>query len=457
MENKAIRTKPDGLVSSIPFCRGFHGKRYFKFIVFLLIVILDTADLASDWLLYNDVANTKEGLVYGPLEGSIRYALLVTCIIGTQSITIEIINLSLEIFRGNPWFDLELLSAVIIWIEDVPQITINVVIIACREEAISYFQLVKASVLIAGAIIRVLFSLILYCSNKAIRDIKRVKKNHESRSRVFNRALIMTGLIITLGGAAMVFLFTQYERNPDGTINFKVPNSYVEGEYDDAKYFNNVSIYFSHELFDWNTTASRYAEHRNLFRLFKINEIRQEKVDRMIIIQYDELTGPTKFVIKESDMSGNVRVNECFQMDRTGKNVTIGSNCTAYIALSINEFVFKFRYIKPYVPKLIFGDIKYNIKVKYNSASTCKSPDYVISNSIKDQSNKRVASLHYYRTKGSLDETNHVIHTSATHGTFYHSRSLQDIRDVWKTGFAHCKSTGSLAPHHDDSIDVQCT
>lgn len=451
------RPQSKGMVASIPCCRGLHDKLCFKIFVFLLVVCLDAADLISDWLLYADVAAAEEGLVYGPPEDSVRYSLLAFSIIGSLTFFFEIINLWWEIFRNDPWIDVDLLSAITVWIEDVPQIIINVAIVACREEAISYFQLVKASVIIIGAIIRVIVSLIRYCSKRARQDLQCAKVNPESRRHVVYRVFIMVGLLLTLGGAIAIFLFTQSERNPDGSLNFKVPHSVIEGEYDDQKYFHNVSIYFSHELFDWDSTTSTSVENLNLVRLFKINDIRQEKVDRTIKIQYNQLSGQTKVVIWESDTTGTMQAKECFQMDRVNKKVAIETGCSSYLPTTINQFVIKFHYIKPSVPRLIFGDIKYNIQVKYTSGK-CQPPDFVINDNIKDHSkNSKVAALHYYRTAGSSVETNHVIHSSTTDGTFYHSSDLQDISDVWKTGFTSCKSSGSLAPHQDNSIDVPCS
>lgn len=456
----AIRPKSAGLISGIPCCGRLHDKFCFKLFVFLLVFVLDVVDLIADWLLYRDVTATQEGLVYGPIEDSLRYLLLAFSIIGSLTFTFEIINLWWEVFRNDPWLDVDFLSAITIWIEDVPQITINVLIVACREEAISYFQLVKASVIIAGAVIRIVVSLIRYCGKKARHDLQCARVNKSSRRHVVYRIFIMVGLILTLGGAITIFTFTQSERNPEGSLNFKIPHSIIEGEYDDQKYFHNVSIYFSHELFDWDSHTATSANHLNLVQLFKVNDIRQENIDRTIKIAYDQLTGPTKIVISSNDMNGAMRATECFQMDRISKKLTlVTTGCTTYLTSTpVNEYTLTFHYITPSVPSLIFGDIKYNVKVKYNPAGKCISPDFAINDNIYDHSkNNKVAALHYFRNTGNSAATHHVSHTSLTEGTFFHSSSLEDISDVWKTGFAYCKSSGSLAPHTDDSITVTCS
>jgi hypothetical protein len=269
----------------------------------------------------------------------------------------------------------------------------------------------------------------------------------------------MSGLVITLGGAAVIFLFTQYERNPDGSLNFKVPHNYIKGKYYDAKYFENVSVYFSHELFDLDSSLGRSTTNKNLLRLFDINDIRHgHGVDRLIKLEFDQSDIPTiqKFIIWENNITQELRAKECFSLDRTRKQITLGSNCTSYISTKSNQILFIFRFIQPNDLKLIFGDITYNINVKNNSSETCKPPDFEIRNDIIDYSKVTEAALHYYRTLDVSKRTYSLIHTSDNNSKFYNSKDLQDIEDVWKTGFVYCKSTGRLAPHRDNSIVVPC-
>ena len=53
-------------------------------------------------------------------------------------------------FRLNAWVNTDLVSAVIIWIEDLPQISINLYIAHCREDPTSGFQLFKAAIVLLG-------------------------------------------------------------------------------------------------------------------------------------------------------------------------------------------------------------------------------------------------------------------------------------------------------------------
>ena len=119
-------------------------------VVFILIVFLELIDLVSDWLVYADFSKMEKGLVFGPPEDAVIHALLTFSIIGSFTFVLEGINLWWGMFRGNPWLDTDFVSAVTIWIEDLPQISINVYLAHCREDPSSGFQLFKASVVLIG-------------------------------------------------------------------------------------------------------------------------------------------------------------------------------------------------------------------------------------------------------------------------------------------------------------------
>ncbi|KAH3779487.1 uncharacterized protein LOC127842900 [Dreissena polymorpha] len=441
MEVCARRQPQKNMMDNIPFCQQCHNKFGFKVFVFLLVLCLDAADLVSDWLLFRDVWSAKEGLVYGPPEDAVKYSLMAFSILGTLTFIFEISNLWWEIFRRNPWMDVDLLSAIVVWIEDVPQIAINVVIVACREEAISYFQLVKASLIIVGAVIRIIVTLVRYCSKSARKDLECAKVNTESRRHVVYRVFIMLGLFVTLGGAITIFLFTQSERNPDGSLNFKVPHRIVEGEFDDQKYFTNVSIYFSHSYFDYEANPS--AGSKNLIRLIKLNDIKSTNNDKSVHIEYD---GTYKFQILVDGQK------ECYAISKSTTQVTRETPCSALI--NPQQFAFTFHFIKPSVPSLIFGDITYALKT--GTSTNCETPTFkVVDNLATLMNDPYSALLRYYRTKPGVTEDNHISKTSTTL-QFYHASDLIDIADVWKTGFAYCKSSGSPAPHKGDNLNVKC-
>ena len=68
--------------------------------------------------------------------------------------------------------------------------------------------------------------------------------------------------------------------------------------------------------------------------------------------------------------------------------------------------------------------------------------------------------IHYYRTNGkfSANDTNHMLMDNGQ-PRFYRSDGvdLQDITEVWKTGWGRCESSGSLSPNVDREIPTECS
>jgi hypothetical protein len=443
-EHANIVESVEEVMEDLHCCIRVRNKMWFKVFVFLVVLALDGADLISDWLLFRDVFSTEEGLVYGPPEEALTYALLAFSIVGTFTFIFEVVNLWWEIFRDNPWIDSDLASSITVWVEDVPQIIINVLIVLCREEAISYFQLVKASVLIIGVVIRIIVSLIRYCSKKNLEEAK--KHTPESRRHVAYRVIIMFGLMCILGGSIAVFMLTQFERHPDGSIQFNLPKTAFEGKFHEEKYFDNVSIYLNHPVLDSSTGNSDVQ----FIRLISIYDIRN-KADKIFKLSYDENT-KTKFIIWESDSSGNLQPKECFTINKGTKVLTISPSCSAgFISSLKSEFTFRFHFLQPSIPELIFGDITYNVKVQ--ESGNCHDPisDIVTTpNQRSGTGSTRSAVIHYYRAHLSSDS--HLLTTRL----YEYPSDLTDIAEVWKTGFASCESSGSLAPHRDTSLPTAC-
>lgn len=435
-----------------PWVHTVRHKMWFKCFVFLIVFGLDATDLICDWLLFKDVFLTEEGLVYGPPEPAITWSLLAFSILGTFTFIFEISNLWWEVFRENPWIDSDMASAITIWVEDVPQIALNVAIVVCREEAISYLQLVKASVMIFGICIRIIVSLVRYCSKTNLAKTK--KKTKWARTHVAYRVFIMFGLILIFAGSVTVFFCTQFERSLDGEIKFNIPRTLFEGKYDDERYFDNVSMYFNHPVIDFESSI----EKANWIRLITLYDVR-EKESEIFKIEYDE-NSKTKLIIWQTGSSQLLVAKECYTMDKTAKTVTrkTGACNSNFITGNRVKFIFKFTFIKPNVPNLIFGDIKFNTKVNETNKA-CHDPDISIFDDIRNRKVGAVTHpvIHYYRTQSTASQDHHTIWTTGQSARFFRVKSdLIDITTVWKTGFGYCESSGSLAPHHKTDIGVDC-
>ena len=130
-----------------PCCPGLtpQDNKLCRHALFGVLLSLGLFDMVTDWLLFTDVSLMEEGLVYGPPGKATIYALLTFSTIGSVTFLFEVVNLWLDLYKEKPWVHTDIASALTIWIEDLPQIIINVTIAACREYSLSVYQLIKAS------------------------------------------------------------------------------------------------------------------------------------------------------------------------------------------------------------------------------------------------------------------------------------------------------------------------
>jgi hypothetical protein len=110
------------------------------------------------------------------------------------------------------------------------------------------------------------------------------------------------------------------------------------------------------------------------------------------------------------------------------------------------------------IPELIFGDIHYNtLFMDENECRNITLQPVNDINDITDKQNRRHPVIHYFRTKQNVSETNHLVWESPTTPRFFNQETdLINITSIWKTGFGFCESTGSLAPHRNSSMHVDC-
>ncbi|KAH3874337.1 hypothetical protein DPMN_037579 [Dreissena polymorpha] len=408
------------------------SKKWLKKTYHVFCIFVNIINICSVWWLFRNVEAAREGLVFGPPEDSVRKALLAFSIIGTFFSLLEIISEGVLICSQNQYA--EHLSAMTMWFAEIPQLALNIVIVACREEAISYFQLAKASVMIVYVVMKFMWTV----WNKCIRSRDAVDVDCKTCLKIVISMKIV-GLVVVLGCAIAIFILTQTERNPDGSLAPKVPHSILEGEYDDEKYFADVSIYFSHSIFDYETNPS--SDSKNLLRLLTIHEIKNTTTDRTVNIKYDSTL--THFLVQ---LDGENK--ECFTVNNISTTVTKETACSSHVQIPAGQFAFKFHYIEPSFPTLLFGDITFNIKLGRN----CEAEEISVVNDLTAHvAEPATVFLRYYRTKPDVTEDNHILQKSPTSHEFYRHSDLINIEDIWRL---YCESTGSHAPHRDESLDV---
>lgn len=64
--------------------------------------------------------------------------------------------------------------------------------------------------------------------------------------------MFLSGMIFILMGLVFVFVFILFEREVNESICFNYFKSMFEEDYNEVRYFDNVSIFFNYFVFDLN-------------------------------------------------------------------------------------------------------------------------------------------------------------------------------------------------------------
>ncbi|CAG2221626.1 unnamed protein product [Mytilus edulis] len=119
--------------------------------------MIEVTDLTFDWLFYVEMSKQLAGIVFGPIDEKFLHAILAFCCIGVVTFIMEMVYTKLDLFNheSNYCIDVVYLSAIVLWCEELPQIGMSAYIASCREESTSLVQIIKASLLILGCLIRI--------------------------------------------------------------------------------------------------------------------------------------------------------------------------------------------------------------------------------------------------------------------------------------------------------------
>ncbi|XP_033748581.1 uncharacterized protein LOC117333403 [Pecten maximus] len=416
-----------------------------RLIAFTTSLIVDSIDTISDWLLYHDVVAAREGLVFGHFEDSLTTTLLVFSILGSCLFLFEIITLGVNLSRDDlPILLLDVAALLVIWLEDVPQIIINVVIVACRDQPISVVQIIKASICMLGALMKLVIAIVRFCYWK-----RKEKIGSEGTQRVnkWVRIITIPGILLIIVGSIMVFSFTQLTwDNADGSLKFQNPRRLLDGEYNTDKYFDQVGVYVNMASKDSGPNVNMAKD--EWIRLVDIDDFGERK--SAIVTHVTFGLGVSKFlsIRKPPGSLATANFSECYIKNGASWNLQSSlSKCSIMNQPTVSA-VIELRYIEP-EGHLLLGDIEYNVKVYQDT--TCNS---VI---IPSTSLPQLA-LRYFKSRLTISSGLHhlVAPQSLTESKFYSSSHLQPITEIWKTGFLGCKFTGKSQPTYNTDIPVPC-
>ena len=406
----------------------FFRKRYVQVFIFLVLLGIDSVDMISDWLFYNDMFLLEKGLVFGPMESSLINALFAFSIIGSLTFFLEVSLVGKQIFQPDDmaWVDVDYVSAVTVWIEEMPQITISVIIASCREDAVSIFQISKASIVLIGSVLRLIIAIIIFCYRKRRENYENVK--------IFNScySVLLVGLIYCAIGSTLVLIFSYALPEGGGKIKFQKPTEFLK-EHDTFKYYYQVGIYLDGRELPINAQTSMNYDWIKLIDLTDI----ERNIYPAKKIKFSK-TGSTKIqiqtILDRDSKPWKVENAECYN---TNDKWVVSNTSQCQNLFDTNETTADVTIYFTFIQQstyLIMGDVKYN--TLYTTSPTGCSDS---------SGNYTQLTLKYFKAKTRQDDTL---------SKFFKLEDLVPISEAWKTGFTKCKSTGSESPNWDKSITV---
>ena len=193
-------------------------------------------NIVFDWLWVDDMLKAQEGLVFGPPSSQIVATLIWIASIGTISFMFEIFNAVWKVVRGVVIVHEDLNQILSLFLEEVPSVTLNFLLAACREVPVSYYQMVKAALAMVGACIRCLKVRITFLR------VRRRKDSVNGSIPLILRCLILASCAYLVAGSIMTWIYTYSPKSDEDSSGIKLPLNLVSKSYDSAKYFYKAGI-----------------------------------------------------------------------------------------------------------------------------------------------------------------------------------------------------------------------
>ncbi|XP_025089934.1 uncharacterized protein LOC112561588 isoform X1 [Pomacea canaliculata] len=404
----------------------------------IILGVIDICGLASDWLFFAELQVTEKGLVYGPEDEKVLNALLAFCVIGTAIFIFEGVShiYSLCSDSGKECINTDLISFLAVLFGDIPQVSISVYVAYCREDGVSYFQLAKAVFVFLGIIIRLIISIYIY---------------YKGRKHKCLKVLMIIGLVVNLGLAIAVFVLANV-RATDVTIN-RSPSEVFEDQYDDEKYFRNVGVFLQHPE---NSSQNSWVGVMSIYDIYKRPEI-----SLLYTYRYEQSATHWNFAIWTKKLQEGLTTTEgppeCYRMQLTTGNIsTVNmSDCWNSLFSQPTSLHIKFTYTPPeyIIRKKIFGDIVYNMKVSKNNSCIAQDMFAASINGLP------LPTFGYFYVNASLANFTgpHLLLDNGQPHLYRPQTDLQDISEVWRTGYGRCESSGTRAPTFNSNMEVDCS
>ena len=302
----------------------------------------------------------------------------------------------------------QITNSLSIWLEDVPLLTLNLLLVICRDGEVTYISLAKAIIGIFAACIRFLSILL----NKWL--IRHDYQRKDNLSRFFN-TISTLGIVLVSILSISIHIIASLPIDHYGHVHLEKPSDFQHFRFAHKKYFHPVGL-FLHS----SNAMDKYIYLTGIESII-------EKGPKQFI--YGLHGKENVFCLKETNQTCYRQLNDS-SLELYDKPLTM-----KLINYSIN-----FQFQQPDFYYLL-GDIHYNIM-------RCDLKEFYIDD--------RKWSFHYFRFNEDFNGTKTPLlfdQRTNTYRYYDQSNDFQSIEHLWQTGLSRCSSTSSFTPHR--SHDVQ--
>ncbi|XP_014782647.1 uncharacterized protein LOC106878068 [Octopus bimaculoides] len=418
-----------------------------KFLFFFICLVVDCIDIGANWWIYQVVRDHKVGLVFGSFSENIVLSFYAFSIIGTILSILESLNLlsfACKWYFINP----DIALAISLWFEDIPQLGLNVSLVYCRERPVTRAQFTRA---VCGIIVVIFKLLVVLSRHCACCGKKFLKYSHTDinercawRSRLLS-SIVLVGFALALAEASYVFKYTRYNEDNFRETPLNIPKPIVDGRWDANRYFSDVSVYFSPPPFHPHIKMATQP-HSEWIRIGTVYEFMGSK---SINFDYSFTDAgpngePAILAFKQGFRS------ECYIVEPYTMNFNWSDMCLERVNETIHSVHFVFKYHMDAFTTM--GQIYYNY-------AFCQSPRFGASKT-KSSRQFRIRPFYFQTQTRSKWSSFLASRKSRVPKWIFYDRyihMMQDVNDIWRTGYLNCPPTGTTAPVLDNSIRLNCT
>ncbi|RNA37323.1 hypothetical protein BpHYR1_012422 [Brachionus plicatilis] len=406
-------------------CWRFINTRPGKYVKFYILFLFDILNLLVDWYFYLKVELIKPGLVYGPPELLIRQIIFGFCCISILSFIIETIQSTDDLFKTKKisFLTQSLSNFLVIVFEDIPLLSLNLIITLCRDGEPTIISVVKASIVIFAVIIR--FILIVL--------FNWFMDSEKTRCNIILDMLSTIGIFIMAILSVSIHLLNNFPTSANGAIQIPNPVYYNHMSYATDKYLKNVGIYSQWPIdnaangssYIWLTEITDVIEVTNLKIKIRSDFAANNKNYSLCIEKFNKKVcfKSENSDLKILDEERNILKSDLFDVYEMEivKEPPQGSKYKlGYISLSVNK-----------------------IESGQNGTSKCSTmyPKSIIYAKDTDYSDSD--------EKSYLKQIENKFR-------FYSKEDLIMVNKLWLTGIFKCRMSGDLGPKLNKNINLNC-